>query len=313
MQQKVLIATSTFAVTSREPLNLLKKKSIEYVLNPHQRTLTEEEIIRYAKDCTGIISGSEPLNERVISALPSLRCISRVGIGLDNVDLVAAEKRKIMVKNTPGAPTRAVAELTIAMVFDLSRGVTAHDREVRNGTWKKKLGWQVSGKLIGVIGLGRIGRLVAEMLAGLGARVWGTDLYPDPAWAKQHKVTITDMDSILNGCDVITLHVPFAKGSPALIGEKEIGRMKKGSYILNLSRGGIINEAALVSALRSGHLAGAAIDTFEKEPYHGPLAEMDNVILTPHMGSNTVESRQAMEIEAAQNLIGVLTGTKDRI
>ena len=223
MQQKVLIATSTFAVTSTEPVDFLKKNNIAFVLNPHKRTLTEEEVIRYAQGCTGIISGNEPLNGRVIAALPALRCISRVGIGLDNIDPDAARERGIVVKNTPAAPTRAVAELTVAMILDLCRGVTAHDRDVRKGIWKKKLGCQVCDRQIGIIGLGRIGRLVASLLAGLGARISGMDMYPDPLWAETHNVTLTDMDTILKNCDIITLHVPYTKGTPALIGENESG------------------------------------------------------------------------------------------
>lgn len=313
MQNKVLIATSTFAVTSAAPLRVLAEHSIAYVTNPHGRTLTAEEVIRLAHDCTGIISGNEPLSREVIAALPALRCISRVGIGLDNIDPAAAEERRIVVKNTPAAPTRAVAELTVAMILDLARGVTAHDREVRTGVWKKKLGIQVGGRKVGVVGLGRIGRLVTEMLTALGARVMGMDVYPDASWAGKHGVVLTDLGTILRECDIVTLHVPYTKGAPAIIGKEDFALMKQGSFILNLSRGGIIDEAALCEALKSGKIAGAAIDTFEKEPYTGPLATFDNVILTPHMGSNTVESREAMELEAAQNIAGVLAGTNNTI
>lgn len=313
MQNKVLIATSTFAVTSTAPLRVLEKHNIAYLLNPHQRTLTAEEVIRLARDCTGIISGNEPLDRQVLAELPHLRCISRVGIGLDNIDPDAAQERRIVVKNTPAAPTRAVAELTVAMILDLARGVTAHDREVRKGVWKKRLGIQVGGRNVGVVGLGRIGRLVAEMLTALGARVMGMDMYPDASWAEKHGIVLADLATILRECDIVTLHVPYTKGAPAIIGREEFGLMKQGSFILNLSRGGIVDEAALCEALASGKIAGAAIDTFAKEPYTGPLTGFDNVILTPHMGSNTVESREAMELEAAQNIAGVLAGTNNNI
>jgi D-3-phosphoglycerate dehydrogenase len=313
MNAKVLICTSTFAVADKAPLELLAKHQVAYVLNPHKRTLKEDEVIALAQGCTGIISGSEPLTERVLASLPDLRCISRVGVGVDNIDLPAAEKRGIAIRNTPDAPTRAVAELTVGLIFDLLRGISRHDREIRQGTWNKKLGLQIRGREIGIVGLGRIGRAVAEMLAALGARVSGYDLYPDRDWAARYGVSIRDLGDVLAGSDVVTVHVPFVPGKAALIGEAEIRTMRSGAYLLNLSRGGIVDEDALLRALQEGRLDGAAIDTFVKEPYRGPLAGLDTVVLTPHMGSFTAESRAAMELDAVKNLLGVLGAGKDTL
>ena len=313
MREKILICTSRFAESDPEPLRLLENQNYDIVLNPYQRTLTEEEVICLGNACSGLISGSEPLTGRVLESLPALRCISRVGVGLDNIDLSAAEKQGIRVCNTPDAPTRAVAELTVGLMFDLLRGISLHDREVRNGIWNKKLGYQIHDRKVGIIGLGRIGRTVAELLTGLGACVMGYDLYPNRAWAERYGVELTDFPDILRKSDIVTIHIPFSKKNATLVGEAEIRTMKKGAFLLNLSRGGIVDEPALCQALKDHHLAGAAVDTFTTEPYHGPLAELDTLILTPHMGSATRESRIAMELEAAKNLIGVLNDSKDTL
>ena len=313
MSEKVLICTSKFAESGREPLKILEDHQVTFLLNPYKRTLAEDEVIALGKGCTGIIAGSEPLTRRVLEALPELRCISRVGVGVDNIDLAFAEKRGICIKNTPDAPTRAVAELTVALMFDLVRGISMHDREIRKGNWNKKLGCQIKDRNVGIIGLGRIGRTVAELLAGLGARVSGYDLYPDPAWARQHSVEIKDFSAILTESDIVTIHIPFSKGNVPLVGEAEIGTMRPGAFLLNLSRGGIVDETALYHALKEHRLAGAAVDTFEKEPYHGPLTGLDTIILTPHMGSYTAESRSAMELEAVKNLVEALDGSKDTL
>jgi D-3-phosphoglycerate dehydrogenase len=313
MRKKILICTSTFAESDTRPLDLLTNENYELVLNPYKRTLSEDEVIQLGYGCSGIISGSEPLTERVLQSLPDLRCISRVGVGLNNVDMKFAEEKKIITKNTPDAPTRAVAELTTGLIFDLLRRISLHDREIRQGVWKKKLGHLLFQKNVGIIGLGRIGRVVAEMTTNLGAHVHGYDLYPDYQWAQKYSVDIVNLPDLLQKCDIITIHIPFSKENAALIGEKEIMLMRRGSFLLNLSRGGIVDERALYSSLKNGHLAGAALDTFESEPYRGPLAELDTVILTPHMGSYTHESRSAMELEAVRNLIGVLGAEKDTI
>lgn len=313
MRKKILICTSRFAESDNKPLKLLESQNFDVIQNPYKRTLTEDEVIHLANACSGIISGSEPLNKRVLEALPELRCISRVGVGLDNIDLTIAEKQGIRVKNTPDAPTRAVAELTVSLILDLLRGISLHDREVRKGLWNKKLGLQLYNKNVGIIGLGRIGRTVAELLIGLGAHVGGYDPYPDRVWAEKNSVELRDFSDILEECDIITIHIPYSNENAALIGEAEIKKMKNGAFLLNLSRGGIIDETALYYSLKNNLLAGAAVDTFETEPYHGPLVELDSVILTPHMGSYTRESRIAMELEAAGNLIEALDDRIDTL
>jgi D-3-phosphoglycerate dehydrogenase len=270
--------------------------------------MTAQEVIEVAEGCAGIISGLEPLNRDVIHALTSLRCISRLGSGLDNVDLTAAQEHGVTVKNTPMAPVRAVAEMALGLILDLLRGLSRHDRRIRSGTWKKEPGKLLSESVVGVLGLGRIGRAVAEMLSGLGAQVRGTDPALSPAWAEKTGLIPVPLPRLLEVSDVVTIHVSRGPGEPPLIGAAELSAMKPGACLVNLSRGQVVDEDALFRALTEGPLAGAALDVFCSEPYQGPLTELDNVILTPHIGSSTYETVQSMERQAVENLIEVLEG-----
>lgn len=312
MKNKILIATSTFSETDPAPLDTIKKAGFEPVMNPYGRTLTEAEVIALGSGCIGVISGSEPLNSWVIEHLPDLRCISRVGIGLDNIDLDSAEKKKIVVRNTPDAPTRAVAELTIGQIFNLLRNISRQDRMIRTGSWKKIQGELLVGKTLGVVGLGRIGRSVALLAKALGMTVIGTDLFPNPSWAKNYGITLKSFEEILSESDIISIHIPFSVDNRSLIGVRELQMMKRGAFLLNLSRGGIVDEDALYDALNFGRIAGAAVDTFQTEPYSGRLKSLDNVVLTPHIGSHTIESRQQMESEAVENLLQSLHDGKGK-
>ena len=172
--------------------------------------------------------------------------------------------------------------------------------------WQKQIGGLFHNKMVGVIGLGRIGKMAAEMFMGLGNPVIGCDLYPDKAWCRKHGVEICDFKEILAKADIITLHIPGNKNRTAVIGKKEIDLMKNGAYLINLARGGVVDEEALFNALNTNKLSGAAIDVFSREPYSGPLCELENIILTPHIGSYSKEGKLQMEIDAVINLINVL-------
>ncbi len=303
---KVLAAPSAFAAISSDPLDTLRDHGFEVVPNPYGRRLTAGEVVEMARDCIGIISGLEPLTREVQQQLPSLRCISRSGRGLDTVDMAAAKELGIAVRRTTTAPVRAVAELTLGLILALLRGISRHDRRLHENTWKKESGWLLQGKVVGVVGLGHIGREVGKLMHCLGAVVLGTDPCGDQTWADEHGVTLVPFDRLLCESDILSLHLSRSAGEPTLIGRDELAAMKKGSFLLNLARGEAVDEPALVESLRSGKLAGAALDVFCLEPYSGPLAELDNVILTPHIGSNTRETKKRMELEAVRNLIEAL-------
>jgi D-3-phosphoglycerate dehydrogenase len=302
----ILTSPSSFGKISAEPFRLLIKAGFNYINNPYGRKLTEDEVINLAKYCVGIIAGVEPLTAKVMDALPQLKCISRVGVGMDSVDLEYAKMKGIVVVNTPDGPTRSVAELTIAMTFSLLRRIPQADCAMKKKQWKKQIGNLLQNKTVGVIGLGRIGKMVVEMFMGLGNTVIGCDLYPDKAWCKKHGVEICDFNEILAKADIITLHIPGNKDKTAVIGKNEIDLMKNGAFLVNIARGGVVDEEALFNALKTNKLSGAAVDVFSQEPYSGPLWELENIVLTPHLGSYTEEGKLQMEIDAVINLINVL-------
>jgi D-3-phosphoglycerate dehydrogenase len=286
------------------------------VLNPFGRTLTEVEITALLAEHqpVGLIAGLEPLTEAVMQgAVAHLKVISRCGTGLDNVDLPAAKRLGIAVLNTPAAPAEAVAELSLGLILALIRNVVAHDQMVRSGTWTKRMGLLLSEITVGIVGLGRVGRRVAAILRPLGTKVVATDVMPDHDWIAAHGVSLMTLPQLLAASHVVSLHLPYASGDlHRLMNAQRIAAMKPGSFLINTSRGALIDEQAVSDALHSGHLAGAAIDTFEQEPYTGLLLQAPNVILSPHAGSYARATRNRMELEAAQNLVTGLaraTGT----
>ena len=304
---KVLISPTVFGKCGLEPLELLEEHGYEAILNPFGRRMTPDEVIELGKDCIGIIAGVESLNAEVLESLSFLRCISRCGVGIDNVDLKKAKELGIMVRTTREGPKRAVAELAIGVIFDILRKISLRDRDLRKGNWYKGMGSLLQNKKVGILGLGRIGRTVAELLLRLDAKVTGADINPDIKWLEKYNVPLLTFEELIKESDILCIHTSYSEDTRHLIGKKEIESMKSGAYLVNLSRGGIVDEDALYQALKSGHLAGAAVDTFEQEPYTGPLAELDNVVLTPHIGSYAEESKLKMEMQAVRNLLEVLS------
>ncbi|HNQ68852.1 MAG TPA: phosphoglycerate dehydrogenase [Bacteroidales bacterium] len=303
---KILVSPSSFGQVSNEPVEMLEKKGYKIINNPYGRKLTEDEVIELGYGCVGIIAGVEPLTAKVIDNMPNLKCISRVGVGMDNVDIEYAKQKGIIVINTPDGPTRSVAELTIAMTFSLLRRIPQADSAIKNKKWEKQIGNLIFGKQIGIIGLGRIGKMVAELFRGIGNQVVGFDLNPDTQWANLHDVTIMPFNKIISQSDIISIHIPGNKDKSAVIGKKEILQMKQSAFLINISRGGVIDESELFYALKNNKISGAAIDVFTTEPYYGPLCELDNVILTPHIGSYASEGKLQMEIESVSNLISAI-------
>lgn len=301
MKPRVLIALSTFAEHDDAPLRALADHA-ELVINRTGRRLTADEIIEMGRDCVGVVAGVEPYDARVLGALPGMKCISRCGVGIDNIALPEARRLGVDVRNTPDIVTAPVAEFTIALIFDLLKNLTWHTQVLRARDWKKRTGEMLAGRTVGVIGLGRIGKRVAEMLHRLDAVVIGADVAPDQSWAQAHGVRLAPIDALLAASDVVTLHVSKAAGVPFRLGDAELAQMKEGAVLVNVARGDCVDESALERALRSGRLAGAGLDVFSAEPYAGPLSDLDTVVLTPHIATLTRQSRAAMELEAAANL-----------
>ena len=303
---KILASPSSIGQISLKPFELLEANGYEVVKNPFGRKLTEDETITLGKDCVGIVAGVETLDSIVIDSLPNLKCISRVGVGMDSVDISYAENKGIKVLNTPNGPTRAVAELTLGLTLSLLRKIPNAHYDLKNRIWKKQTGNLLFEKKVGVLGLGRIGRMVAEMFRSLGNPVIGYDLYPDMDWAEKNNVEILSLEQLLNQCDIITIHIPGNSDGSPVLNQEELSYLKDGAFIVNVSRGGVINEDALYEMLTNGKLSAAALDVFSNEPYDGKFCDLDNVILTPHIGSYAKEGKLKMEVDAVMNLINAL-------
>ena len=296
----VFISTTSFGKSDSTPLEMLKAAGLEVSFNPYGRELSRGEVMELAVESKGLIAGTETLDAEVLKRLKNLRVISRCGVGMDNIDLEAAKRQGIQVFNTPDSPTTAVAELTVGLILALLRHVPRVDRDIRDRKWQKRMGNLLQGKKVGIIGFGRIGQKVAALIVGLGAQV----VYCDPAVNKaKASCTPVSLDELLSQSDIVSLHVSGGRNDAHLLSYKELRRMKKGSWLINCARGGVVDEAALYQVLEEGWLSGAAVDVFEEEPYAGALAKLDNVILTPHIGSYAIESRVEMEVQAVKNLI----------
>lgn len=306
---KVLITTLPFADRNRVPLELLAAAGIEHVINPIGRKLKEDELAELVTDFDGLIAGTEPITEKVMSRARQLKHISRVGIGLDSVDLLAAERLGIRVSYTPEAPAPAVAELTVGLMLSLLRSVHVANAQLHRGEWQRHFGRRIPEVTIGIIGVGRVGRRVLVRLSSFGTpRVLVNDLHPDTSLVPELKLEWVDKEAIYRHADLISVHVPLTVLTRNMVRAEQMQLMKPDALLINTSRGGIVNEADLVHALESGHLGGAAIDVFEHEPYSGPLTKIERCLLTSHMGSMSIDCRTRMEIEATREAVRFLTG-----
>ena len=300
---RIVINTSTFDLANFKDLDLLERSGVRIETNPFGRKLTADETIaRLDGDTIGLIAGLEPLNAQVLQTARQLKAIARVGIGLDTVDLEAARAQGVAIFNTPEPPAQAVAELTVGHILGILRNIARVDRAIRDGEWKGQFGHLLAGKTVGVIGYGRIGRKVSELLAAFDVKV----IAHDPINPESSGIRFVDLPTLFAMSDIVTLHVPYTSKNHHFIGARELSAMKSGAFLVNIARGGLIDESALHSALTANHLAGAALDCFEDEPYSGPLKDLDNVVMTAHMGTYATETRGQMEREAATQLVDYL-------
>lgn len=262
------------------------------------------ELGKVIADADGmVVRSATKVDAALLLNATKLRVIVRAGVGLDNIDVNQAERRGIRVFNTPKAPTNSAAELTVGLMFALARKIALGDRGVRQGKWLKDqiMGSELQGKNLGIVGYGRIGSKVGRIAACLGMTVYAWDILGPSVVSEPAKYA--ELDSLLANSDFITLHVPLTDETKHFINAASLSKVKRGAYIINASRGEVIDEVALYEALRNGVLAGAALDVFEKEPYSGRLAELDNVVMTPHIGSNTREAQARIGDEIVEILL----------
>jgi len=295
---RVLVA----APLHEKAIEVLKNAGFEVVYEEYP---DEERLLELAKDVDAIIVRSKPkVTRKVIENAPNLKVIGRAGVGLDNIDLDAAKERSIEVVNSPGASSRSVAELAMALMFNVTRKIAFADRKMREGVWAKKqcMGFELDGKTLGIVGFGRIGYNIAKIAKAMGMNLLLYDPYPNFERAKEVGGKFVELEELLKESDVVTLHVPLLDSTYHLINEERLKLMKPTAILINAARGPIIDTNALVKALREGWIAGAGLDVFEEEPLPAghELTKLDNVVLTPHIGASTVEAQMRAGVEVAK-------------
>ncbi len=300
---KVFVSTHPFGETSKIPLELLSKNEFEVRVNAYGRKITSQELAKDIRDAEILIAGTEKITEEVLQNAPNLKLISRVGIGLDGIDFELCRKYNIKVAYTPDAPTMAVAELCVGLMFDLSRKISFTDANLKQGVWNRHMGMLLYGKTIGIIGMGRIGKSLIKLLSSFNVSFKACEPNPDFTFLKMYNVELTDKIKLLKESDVVSLNLPLKKDTMNFLMLDDLKNMKKSSILINTARGGIVNEDDLYIALKENLIAGAAVDVFEEEPYKGKLRELDNIVLTCHMGASTIESRTDMETQAVEEVI----------
>jgi D-3-phosphoglycerate dehydrogenase len=278
--------------------------------------LPRDELCAAISDYDALVVRSQvQVDRELIAAGRRLTVVGRAGVGVDNVDLDAATQAGITVVNAPTGNTIAAAEHTLALLFGLARRVASADASVRRGEWKRSqfVGTELRGKVLGIIGLGKIGQAIAHRAGALEMTVIGVDPYVSAEQASLHGIELTELDDLLHRADVITVHVPLGRSTRGLIGREALAKMRPGALILNVARGGVVDEAAVAEALGSGHLGGAGIDVFEHEPpTESPLLDAPNTILTPHLGASTEEAQVLVAEEVADQVLDVLAGRPAR-
>jgi D-3-phosphoglycerate dehydrogenase len=309
--KKVLITSRSFGKVSNAPGEILCQAGIEVV--EMQGEYDEDAFISLLKECDALIIGAHQLTERAIVSAPKLKLVCKHGAGLDNIDLELAKKYGLTVTNVPGTNSNAVADLTFALMLDVARKVSYGAATVKQGQWNKIIGTDVCGKTLGLIGFGAIASNVAKRAKGFQMKVLAYDPFVKAVPEELSFVELVSFEQVVAGCDFLSVHVPLNRDTKGLVNQDIMSRMKKGSFIVNTSRGGIVDEAALYDAVASGHIAGAGLDVTEQEPPHrNPLLTLDNVTIVPHIGMYSVEAINAVSQICAENVAAFAAGKEVR-
>ena len=290
--KKIFISTTSFAQFSKEPIDLLKSNGFEFEMNDLGRKLGKSDCLKIYSKYNGIIAGTEIFDKQVLDSAENLKVISRIGVGLDNIDIEYAKQRGIKIYRSKTEPSLAVAELVLGLILDLTRKISLHNKEMKSGIWHKKMGSLLSGKTLGIIGLGNIGKMLVKITHGLSLNILAYDIIRD----KQSS-------------DIISIHSNYNANNENMISNDQFSLMKDSAIFINTSRGELVNEKDLYETLKQKKIAGAGIDVFKEEPYNGNLTTLENIIVTPHIAAYGKELRIKMEIEAVRHVIEGLIGS----
>jgi len=311
---RVLVTPTSYARNDPKLRIDLEALVGEVIYNTKGRPLTSDELVQVIPQIDGYIAGLDKIDCAVIGAAKRLKVIARYGVGVDGVDLNAAKEKGIVVTNTPGANSASVAELTVGLILSLAREIPVAAQETKSGHWTRLSGLSLEGKVIGLLGFGAIGRQVARRLVGFNCRILAYDPYPDHEYAQTTAVELVSRDEVVGKSDFLSLHLPLSQETQDLVDGTFLQKMKPGAFLINTSRGELVDELALYAALKSGHLSGAALDVFTQQPpdANNPLLTLPQVIATPHMGAHTDGATNAMGWRALIDCLAVLRGEKPK-
>ena len=311
---QVLVTPTSYARNDPNLRSDLEAEVGVVTYNTAGRPLSSQELLERIEECDGFIAGLDDINREVIEAANRLKVIARYGVGVDNVDLEAAREKGIVVTNTPGANSASVAELTVGLILSLARNIPPAVQATKLGEWPRMRGVSLVGKTIGLLGFGSIGRQVASRLQGFNCTVIAYDLTYNVEAAEALGVEFRSEDELLRNADFLSLHLPLSAQTKEMINIKFLVKMKPGAFLINTSRGELIDEDALLKALKSGQLSGAALDVFAKQPPGAdhPLLALPQVIATPHIGAHTDGATNAMGWLALKDCLAVLRGERPK-
>lgn len=307
---KVLIAPACFYRVPGPYVKLLQDAGFEVVYPPTPDPKSEGETIACMQGVSAIIAGGEYFNDQVLSQLPDLRVIARAGVGYDRVNIPDATKHHVAVTITPTANHECVAEHAMGLLLALTRNVVRHHQDVLDGDWSRRPMVPLRGRTLGLVGLGRIGRSVAVRAQAFRLRVIAHDQYADPEFVQRLGIELVDLPALFSQSDYVSLHAPLNETTRGLINRATLAQMKRGSFLVNTARGGLVVEKDLLEAMQSGHIAGAGLDVFEQEPtpVTNPLLKLPNLVASPHLAGGDYQSNEDMGTESARNIIALYQG-----
>jgi D-3-phosphoglycerate dehydrogenase len=309
---RLLVTPTSYGKNDARLKTELEAQVGEVIYNPTGKPLTSAEVAYLLPGIDGYIAGLDGINANALKAADRLKVISRYGVGVDNVDLAAAREKGIVVTNTPGANSVSVAELALGLMLALSRQIPEAVEAVHQGKWPRYSGVSLEGKTVGILGLGAIGKQLARRLSGFDCKIVAFDPFADTVFAKENQIEIATMDEVIGQADFVSLHLPLLPETRGIVNDVFLQKMKKGSFLINTSRGEAIDEGALLKALQSGRLKGAGLDAFTVEPPDpkNPLLALPQVVATPHLGAQTDGATSNMGWLAMKDCLAVLKNEK---